>query len=204
LGKMEAAMLAQRYRTAALLDVINLLLGMLLFFAPWLFGFVSTVASENAWLSGALISLLATAAIIAFDAREQRFNLIIGLWVAVSPWLLGFHAEMHIHFIVGVLLVTLVLFELWLNLDAEESEAIADDDALRSSAVEPRFVAPPDRDLGEIAEPKRTIVPLRHSARSTRSLSGPIAPHRPGDAAPASRRRRHARWTARTDRALAE
>jgi SPW repeat len=128
-------MFAQRYRTAALVDVVNLLLGMLLFFAPWIFGFVSNVASENAWLSGALISLLATAAIIAFDAREQPLNLFIGLWVAASPWLLGFHAEMHIHFIIGLLLVALALFELWLNLGTEDSEAMverADDEVTRS------------------------------------------------------------------------
>ncbi|HXW28837.1 MAG TPA: SPW repeat protein [Xanthobacteraceae bacterium] len=159
-------MLAQRYRTAALIDVINLLLGMLLFFAPWMFGFVSTVASENAWLSGALISLLATAAIIAFDAREQRLNLLVGLWVAVSPWLLGFHAEMHIHFIVGLLLVALVLFELWLNVEVEDGEATADHDTPGSSAVRPAFVAPSEQESRDCVEPKIAAIPLRHAPRS--------------------------------------
>jgi hypothetical protein len=158
-------MLAQRYRTAALIDVINLLLGMLLFFAPWMFGFVSTVASENAWLSGALISLLATAAIIAFDAREQRLNLLVGLWVAVSPWLLGFHAEMHIHFIVGLLLVALVLFELWLNVETEDGEAVADLDVPAPSVVRAAFVAPPEPP-SDCVEPKIAAIPLRHAPRS--------------------------------------
>jgi hypothetical protein len=160
-------MLAQRYRTAALIDVINLLLGMLLFFAPWIFGFVSTVASENAWMSGALISLLATAAIIAFDAREQRLNLLVGLWVVVSPWLLGFHAEMHIHFIVGLLLVALVLFELWLNVEAEDGEAMADHDVPGSSAVRAVFVAPPEQNSRDCVEPKIATIPLRHAPRAT-------------------------------------
>jgi hypothetical protein len=165
-------MLAQRYRTAALIDVINLLLGMLLFFAPWMFGFVSTVASENAWLSGALISLLATTAIIAFDAREQRLNLLVGLWVVVSPWLLGFHAEMHIHFIVGLLLVALVLFELWLEMDAEDGDAIADYDPAGSSAVHTYFVAPPEQNRRESVEPKRAAIPLRHLPRSIPAAKG--------------------------------
>jgi hypothetical protein len=165
-------MLAQRYRTAALIDVINLLLGMLLFFAPWLFGFVSTLASENAWLSGALISLLATTAIIAFDAREQRLNLLVGLWVAISPWLLGFHAEMHIHFIVGLLLVALVLFELWLNVDAEDGDALADYDAPGSSPVHSYFVAPPEQNRREGVEPKRATIPLRHAPRSIPTAKG--------------------------------
>ena len=191
-------MLAQRYRAAALIDVINLLLGMLLFFAPWMFGFVSTLASENAWLSGALISLLAT------TAGEQRLNLLVGLWVVVSPWLLGLRAEMHIHFIVGLLLVALVLFELWLNADAEDSEAIADQDAPGSSAVRAYWVAPPEQNRREPGEPRAAVSPL-HAPRSipvvTRltELRGP----EPSKSEP-PRRQRPARWTVGADRALVE
>jgi hypothetical protein len=190
---------AQRYRTAALIDITNLLLGMLLFFAPWMFGFVSTLASENAWLSGALISLLATSAIIAFDAREQRLNLLVGLWVVVSPWLLGLHAEMHIHSIVGLLLVALVLFELWLNGDAEDSEAIADQAAPGPGTTRAYLVAPPE----QYAEPKKAAAPLRHVARSTPAATRLIAVRAPLKSEP-PRRRRPARSTARAGRALAE
>lgn len=193
-------MLAQRYRTAALIDVTNLLLGMLLFFAPWMFGFVSTIASENAWLSGALISLFATAAIIAFDAREQRLNLLVGLWVVASPWVLGFHAEMHIHFLVGALLVSLVLFELWLNVDAEDDEAIADHATAGSSAPQASLVAAPEPIRRERPEPKRAAA--RHLSRPVPALRQ-IAVHRQSKNEP-PRRRRPARWTARAGRALAE
>ncbi len=102
-------------RTEATVDLLNLTLGMLLFLSPWTLGFVSNIASGNAWISGALISLAATAAIIASDTREERFNLLMGLWVAGSPWLLGLHAETHIHFIVGVTVATLACVELWLT-----------------------------------------------------------------------------------------
>ena len=190
-------MLAQRYRAAALIDVINLLLGMLLF-APWMFGFVSTLASENAWLSGALISLLAT------TAGEQRLNLLVGLWVVVSPWLLGLHAEMHIHFIVGLLLVALVLFELWLNADAEDSEAIADQAAPGPSATRAYLVAPPEPNRREHAEPKRVAAaPLRYAARSIPAATRLIAVRGPLKSEP-PRRRRPARSTVRAGRALAE
>ena len=191
-------MLAQRYRAAALIDVINLLLGMLLFFAPWMFGFVSTLASENAWLSGALISLLAT------TAGEQRLNLLVGLWVVVCPWLLGLHAEMHIHFIVGLLLVALVLFELWLNADAEDSEAIADQAAPGPSATRAYLVAPPEPNRREYAEPKRVAAtPLRYAARSIPAATRLIAVRGPLKSEP-PRRRRPARSTVRAGRALAE
>ena len=196
-------MLAQRYRAAALIDVINLLLGMLLFFAPWMFGFVSTLASENAWLSGALISLLATTAILAFDAREQRLNLLVGLWVVVSPWLLGLHAERHIHFIVGLLLVGLVLLELWLNGDAEDSEAIADQAAPGLGATRAYWVAPPAPSHREYAEPKRVAAPLRHLARSIPAATPLIAVRGRLKSDP-PRRRRPARSTVRAGRAMAE
>jgi len=195
-------MLAQRYRTAALVDVVSLLLGMLLFFAPWLFGFVSTLASENAWLSGALISLLATAAIIAFDAREQRLNLILGSWVTASPWLLGFHAERHIHFIIGLSLVALTLLELWLSDGAEDSDAFADNDAPPPSVVRPRLVALPEPERWEGVGAKRTVIPARRAARPTSAAQRPLAPAINGE--PSSRPRRPARSAVRADRALAE
>jgi SPW repeat len=109
---MEVAMFPQRHAGAALADIANLVLGLLLFFSPWIFGFVSELASENAWLSGAAISFVASAAILAVDAREERLNLLVGLWVAASPWLLGLRAEMHIHSIVGGLVAALALIEL--------------------------------------------------------------------------------------------
>lgn len=105
-------MISQRRRTAALADIMNLLLGMLLFLAPWLFGFVSNLASGNAWLSGALIGLVAIAAILALDTGEERLNLIMGPWVAASPWLLGFHAERHIHVLVGLLVAGIAAIEI--------------------------------------------------------------------------------------------
>jgi len=121
----ELTMVPRRRRTAALVDLANLSLGIVLFLGPWIFGFVSDVASENAWVSGALVSLVATAAIVASDAREERINLILGLWVAGSPWLLRFHAEMHIHFIVGVMVAALALVEMWLSRNAVEAQDTA-------------------------------------------------------------------------------
>jgi hypothetical protein len=105
-------MVPQPQRVAAWADILNLLLGVLLFLAPWLFAFVSDLASENAWVSGGLISAVATGAIIASDAREERLNLLLGLWVALCPWLLGLEAERHIHVLVGLLVTTIAALEI--------------------------------------------------------------------------------------------
>jgi hypothetical protein len=158
-------MFAQRYQTAALLDVANLLLGMLLFFAPWVFGFVSDVASENAWLSGSLVGLLATTAILAYDAREQRLTLLVGLWVTISPWVLGFHAEMHIHLLVGLLLVALALLELWLDQGTAEAMVVesARPRGLRSGRI-PLAAVRAGQDRRGRGEKRSAAAPRRHAA----------------------------------------
>jgi hypothetical protein len=107
-------MFEQARRNETLFDVANLALGLLLFMAPWMFGFISDVATQNAWASGAVIAVVATEAIVAFGRWEEWINLLVGLWVAASPWLLGFHAEMRIHFIIGILVAALAAVELWI------------------------------------------------------------------------------------------
>ena len=72
-------------------DVINLVLGAWLFLTPWIFGFVpNTAASWNAWLSGVAIGVIAVAALLAFAEWEEWINLLLGVWVAVSAWAVGF------------------------------------------------------------------------------------------------------------------
>ncbi|AWK86013.1 SPW repeat protein [Azospirillum thermophilum] len=72
-------------------DIVNLVLGAVLFLAPWLFGFADQMAPAwNAWGTGVVIVALAVAAIFAFAVWEEWANLLVGLWAVVSPWVLGF------------------------------------------------------------------------------------------------------------------
>src|SRR5438045_9775000 len=71
-------------------DVANLILGAFLFFSPWIFGFDAGKVSQNAYIAGIVIAVLAIAALAAFAVWEEWLNLIVGLWVLVSPWVLGF------------------------------------------------------------------------------------------------------------------
>jgi hypothetical protein len=75
-----------RWSSAKLCDVANLLLGSSLFFSPWLFG-LSAGAQTTI---GLLIAVLAVAALAAFAVWEEWLSLIAGLWLIGSPWLLGF------------------------------------------------------------------------------------------------------------------
>ena len=106
------------WRRETLPDVINLVLGAGLFLSPWLFGFVSeTSASWNAWLSGILIAALAIAALAAFAEWEEWLNVVVGLWVAVSPWLVNFSANvtaMRLHLIAGIIVAAVAGVRIWL------------------------------------------------------------------------------------------
>lgn len=105
------------WRKEKVADVINLVLGVVLFLSPWIFGFAAeSAASWNAWLSGILIAALAIAALAAFAEWEQWLNLIVGLWVAASPWLVNFSANitaMRLHLIAGIVVAAVAAVRIW-------------------------------------------------------------------------------------------
>jgi hypothetical protein len=108
----------QKWRNEAFGDVINLILGVWLFAAPWMFGFADGVAGWNAWILGALIALVAIAALTAFTEWEEWANLLLGLWVLVAPWNLGFEGSTVAtinHAIIGIVVAVLAAIELWLT-----------------------------------------------------------------------------------------
>ena len=107
----------QKWRNESLVDVVNLIFGAWLFASPWLYGFVDGVAGWNAWIMGALIALVAIAALAAFAEWEEWINLVLGLWVLVAPWALGFAQNtgaMGNHVTVGIVVAVLAAIELWL------------------------------------------------------------------------------------------
>ncbi|WP_214473715.1 SPW repeat protein [Mesorhizobium sp. dw_380] len=105
-----------QWSNAKLCDVANLILGAILFFSPWLFAFAAGTQSQNAMGSGIVIFVLSIAALSAFAVWEEWLNLVVGLWVLVSPWVLGFQATtaMGVHVVIGVLVAVLAAIELWM------------------------------------------------------------------------------------------
>ncbi len=77
---------------AKLCDFGNLMLGALLIFSSWMFGFTAEPQSLNALLSGIILAAVSTTALAAFAAWEERLNLAVGLWLIVSPWVLSFQS----------------------------------------------------------------------------------------------------------------
>ena len=102
------------WSNAKLCDVANLLLGAVLFISSWFFG--SGLASQNAFVCGFIIVVISLAALAAFAIWEEWLNLILGLWVLVSPWVLGFSGTdaMDAHVAIGAIVAVLAAVELWI------------------------------------------------------------------------------------------
>jgi hypothetical protein len=107
----------ENWNNAKLCDVANLILGAILFFSPWMFGFEAGKTSQNAYIAGIVIAVLAIAALAAFAVWEEWLNLIVGLLTLVSPWVLGFQGTnaMTVHVVIGAAVALLAAIELWIT-----------------------------------------------------------------------------------------
>lgn len=105
------------WSSVKLCDVINLLLGGVLFFSPWLFDLSAGAQWQTASTVGIVIAVLSIAALAAFAVWEEWLNLIAGLALIVSPWLLGFQDSdaMTIFVVIGVVVTALAALEVWLT-----------------------------------------------------------------------------------------
>jgi hypothetical protein len=108
---------SDRYRPEAILDLYNLLLGALLFLSPWLFAFAHDAASADAWLGGAVIAVVSLAALFVYAEWEEWIALAAGLWLMLSPFVLGFAHTTAMHVVVGIGFVVtfLAALDLWLS-----------------------------------------------------------------------------------------
>jgi len=101
-------------RNARWQDVANFVLGAWLFISPWVLGFSGAgKVATNAWIFGIIIALLALSAIFAYQRWEEWLTAAIGVWVFISPWVLGAVSNARIlwsSLVVGALLVILALW----------------------------------------------------------------------------------------------
>jgi hypothetical protein len=100
-----------------LCDVMNFILGGVLFFSPWLFDLSAGAQWQIASIVGIIIAVLSIAALAAFAVWEEWFLLVAGIGLIVSPWLLGFQNSdaMIINVVIGVAVALLAAFEVYLT-----------------------------------------------------------------------------------------
>jgi hypothetical protein len=73
-------------------DWVNLLLGIWLFVSPWIFGFSADAHSWNFWIIGVAFFVFGVAALNTRQLWEEWVNLVLGVWMIISPWVLGYSA----------------------------------------------------------------------------------------------------------------
>lgn len=92
-------------------DWINLVLGIALFVSPWVLGFADGgTAVWNACYSGAIVAVLAFYALANFSLWHERLMAVAGLWILVSPWVIGFTgiaAALWVHVVLGIAVTAL-------------------------------------------------------------------------------------------------
>jgi predicted MFS family arabinose efflux permease len=95
-------------------DVLNCLLGIGLFFSPWLLGFAAEqTPAWNAHVVGAIIAVMALLAIFAFQDWEEWISIALGAWLVVSPWVLGFstvNVALLSHVLIGLATIILAIW----------------------------------------------------------------------------------------------
>ena len=97
-------------------DSLTFLLGAVLFFSPWLFGFEAHAgAALNAHVVGAVLAVMALMALFAFQTWEEWVTGVLGAWLIIAPWFLGFSevtAALLTHLVVGIAAVVLAIWSI--------------------------------------------------------------------------------------------
>ena len=126
----------RKWQRESVLDLYNLLLAALLFASPWLFRLTNSPGKMDLWATGAVIAVISLAAMIAYKDWEEWANLLLGLWLIVSPWLLGFaHTRaMHLSIGIGIVVAFLAALDLWLHYEAAHFDPSRQDQLNSSTA----------------------------------------------------------------------
>lgn len=114
----------RRWQRESVLDLYNLVLAVLLFVSPWLFALTNPTARIDLWAGSAAIAVLSLAAIVAYASWKEYANLLLGAWLIVSPWVLGFAHTRAMHYSIGfgAVVAYLAIIELWLRYEASHSD----------------------------------------------------------------------------------
>jgi SPW repeat len=111
------------WRKEAWFDVVNLALAIFLFLSPWMYRFASNLpVARDAWICGIVIGLASIWAIVSYSEWEEWVNVVFGLWLLISPWILGFHntvlPAMRVDVSVGIVIVLIAVTDMWMTRQA--------------------------------------------------------------------------------------
>ena len=128
-------------RQHAALEIYQLVLAVFLFISPWMFAYAHGTLRVDTWVSAGVVVAISAVALLAFREWEEWIACVLGLWIAISPWVFGFQhtRAMFINLVVGILITYLALLELWLihyGSASLESDRLAKSPMTSMSALE--------------------------------------------------------------------
>ncbi|HEX2656495.1 MAG TPA: SPW repeat protein [Xanthobacteraceae bacterium] len=94
-------------------DWVNWLLGIWLCISPWaLRFFLEPLSTRNAVVVGFLIIVSEVVTLSIFRPWEEWINILLGVWLVISPWVLESNMSATLNFmIVGILVASLAFYE---------------------------------------------------------------------------------------------
>src|SRR5215469_3206572 len=72
-------------------DWVDMVLGVWLAVSPWILGFSESdpAATRNALIIGIAVAALSALTFLAYSVIEEWVDVVLGLWLIVSPWILS-------------------------------------------------------------------------------------------------------------------
>ena len=106
----------KRWRSESVLDLYNVGLAAVLFACPWLFSLTDGTARMDFWIISVAVVAISLAATFVYATWEEWANVLAGVWLMASPWILGFSHMRATAFAVGIgfMMAFLAILELWL------------------------------------------------------------------------------------------
>lgn len=100
-------------RPARWQDWLTFLIGIWIFITPWIFRFNHDKFSWSPYVMGALLIIFSLWAIVKRKMTGEIINLIIGMWVFISPMILGFSLTANAAWIMFVFGAIVIIVEIW-------------------------------------------------------------------------------------------
>ncbi len=95
-------------------DWAELILGIWLFISPWLLNYSNvSAAATNAYVLGIAIVILSLIELYTWERWEEWVNLVFGIWLIISPWVLGFNVVGRATQNMVVLGILMIILPLW-------------------------------------------------------------------------------------------
>lgn len=96
-------------------DVVSIILGAIVLIMPAVMaGAESTMMVITSGIAGLLIIALAALAMVNSQRWQEWVEMVCGLWLIASPYVLGYAGSLRtLHVVVGVAVCLLALLELW-------------------------------------------------------------------------------------------